>query len=52
MGRTLTGRSLSFDERKQISLLSGMESVREIARRLGRSPSTIPRELRRNADEV
>jgi IS30 family transposase len=33
-------------------LLRGKESVREIARRLGRSPSTISRELRRNADEV
>lgn len=51
-GRTLTGRSLSFAEREQISLLRGKESIREIARRLGRSPSTISRELRRNADAV
>jgi len=51
-GRILTGRTLSFDEREQISLLRGKESVREIARRLGRSPSTISRELRRNADAV
>ena len=51
-GRILTGRTLSFDEREQISLLRGKESVREIARRLGWSPSTISRELRRNADAV
>ena len=51
-GRTLTGRSLSFQERELISLWRGKESVREIARRLGRSPSTISRELRRNADKV
>ncbi|MFI2566800.1 helix-turn-helix domain-containing protein, partial [Paenarthrobacter sp. NPDC018779] len=42
-GRILTGRSLSFDEREQIALLRGKESVREIARRLDRSPSTISR---------
>ncbi|YCK81835.1 IS30 family transposase [Arthrobacter sp. D3-18] len=51
-GRTLTGRSLSFEERELISLWRGKESVREIARRLGRSPSTVSRELRRNADKV
>jgi len=51
-GRSLTGRSLSFEERELISLWRGKESVREIARRLGRSPSTISRELRRNADKV
>jgi IS30 family transposase len=45
-----SGRYLSFVEREEISLLraSGL-GVREIARRLGRSPSTISRELRRNA---
>jgi transposase, IS30 family len=50
-GRDLTGRYLSFAEREEIALASaGGESVRSIARRLGRSPSTVSRELRRNAD--
>jgi IS30 family transposase len=46
----LSGRYLSFAEREEIALLraSGC-GVREIARQLGRSPSTISRELRRNA---
>ena len=46
----LSGRYLSFPEREEIALLrvQGV-GVREIARRLGRSPSTISRELRRNA---
>jgi len=46
----LSGRYLSFGEREEIALLraQGM-GVREIARRLGRAPSTISRELRRNA---
>ncbi|WP_280686450.1 IS30 family transposase [Kitasatospora sp. MAA19] len=46
----LSGRYLSFAEREEISLLRAQDAgVREIARRLGRSPSTISRELRRNA---
>ena len=46
----LSGRYLSFVEREEIALLrAGGCGVREIARRLGRSPSTISRELRRNA---
>ena len=46
----LSGRYLSFAEREEIALLrAGGAGVREIARRLGRSPSTISRELRRNA---
>lgn len=46
----LSGRYLSFAEREEIAiLLAGGHGVREIARRLGRSPSTISRELRRNA---
>jgi IS30 family transposase len=46
----LSGRYLSFGEREEIALLrAGGAGVREIARRLGRSPSTISRELRRNA---
>ena len=45
-----TGRYLSFEEREEIALLhvQGL-GVRQIARRLGRDPSTISRELRRNA---
>ena len=46
----LSGRYLSFCEREEIALLRACGcGVREIARRLGRSPSTISRELRRNA---
>jgi IS30 family transposase len=46
----LSGRYLSFTEREEIALLKVQDlGVREIARRLGRSPSTISRELRRNA---
>jgi IS30 family transposase len=46
----LTGRYLSFPEREEIAVLKAQGTgVREIARRLGRNPSTISRELRRNA---
>lgn len=45
-----TGRYLSFAEREEIALLRAQEvGVREIARRVGRDPGTISRELRRNA---
>ncbi len=46
----LTDRYLSFSEREEIALLKvqGL-GVREIARAIGRDPSTISRELRRNA---
>jgi IS30 family transposase len=45
-----SGRYLSFAEREEIALLRVQEvGVRDIARRLGRDPSTISRELRRNA---
>jgi DNA-binding CsgD family transcriptional regulator len=47
-GRQLSGRPLSMSERESILALKGQYSVREIARRLGRSPSTISRELRRD----
>jgi IS30 family transposase len=45
-----SGRYLSFTEREEIALLRVQgHGVREIARRLGRAPSTLSRELRRNA---
>jgi len=46
----VTGRHLSFEEREEIALLTAQGAgVRQIARRVGRAPSTISRELRRNA---
>jgi hypothetical protein len=46
----LSGRFLSFEEREEIAVLHAQrQGAREIARRMGRSPSTISRELRRNA---
>jgi len=46
----LSGRYLSFAEREEIAILRARGcGVREIARRIGRSSSTISRELRRNA---
>jgi len=43
-------RYLSFAEREEIAILHAQRvGVREIARRLGRSASTISREVRRNA---
>ena len=46
----LTGRFLSFVEPEEIAVLNSEGlGVREIARRVGRDPSTISRELRRNA---
>jgi IS30 family transposase len=46
----LSGRYLSFEEREEIALLRARSlGVRGIARQLGRSPSTMSRELRRNA---
>ena len=45
-----SGRYLSFAEREEISLLHAQQlGVREIAWRPERTPSTISRELRRNA---
>jgi transposase, IS30 family len=48
--REISSRFLSLDERIEIADLhhAGV-GVREIARRVGRAPSTISRELRRNA---
>jgi len=46
----VAGRYLSFAEREEIALLRAQEvGMREIARRIGRSPSTVSRELTRNA---
>jgi DNA-binding CsgD family transcriptional regulator len=48
--KPLSGRSLSFAEREEIAIWRAQRhGVREIARRLKRAPSTISRELRRNA---
>ena len=45
-----TGRYLSLDEREEIAILHERKlGVRAIARHVGRDPSTISRELRRNA---
>ena len=52
-GRNLQGRYLSFAEREEIALARAAgESMRSIAERLGRSPSTISRELGRNVDRA
>lgn len=49
--RQISSRYLSQEERiKLADLHHAKVGVREIARRLGRSPSTISRELRRNAN--
>ena len=46
----VSGRYLSFGEREEIALLRVKgDGVRSIARQIGRSPSTVSRELRRNA---
>jgi len=46
----LSGRYLSLAEREEIAILKATGfGVREIARQVGRAPSTISRELRRNA---
>ena len=52
-GRDLKGRCLTFCEREEIAVArAGGESMRSIAGRLGRSPSTVSRELSRNADRA
>lgn len=44
-------RYLSFAEREELALLNAQGlAVREMARRMGRCPSTVSRELRRNAE--
>jgi Helix-turn-helix domain len=50
-GRNLKGRCLTFAEREEIALgLAADESLRSIAARLGRSASTISREVARHSD--
>jgi IS30 family transposase len=45
-----SSRYLSFAEREEIAMLKAQDhGVREIARRIGRDPATVSRELRRNA---
>ncbi len=47
---SVSGRYLSFAEREDIAIWHAQKvDGREIARRLGRSASTVSRELRRNA---
>jgi transposase, IS30 family len=49
-GHGLQGRYLSFGEREELALgRAAGESIRATAVRLGRSPSTISRELARNS---
>jgi IS30 family transposase len=46
----VSGRYLSFADREEIAIWHAQHlGVREIARRVGRDPSTVCRELRRNA---
>jgi IS30 family transposase len=50
LAASVSERYLAFSEREDIAVWRGRGvGVREIARRLGRAPSTISRELRRNA---
>jgi IS30 family transposase len=49
--REISAWFLSQDERIEIAdLCHAGPSIRQIARQVGRAPSTISRELRRNAD--
>jgi len=50
-GRDLKGRCLTFAEREEIAIAhAGGQGVRQIALGLGRSPSTVCRELQRNVE--
>ena len=50
-GRDLKGRCLTFAEREEIAMAHAAgHGVRQIAHSLGRSPSTICRELQRNVE--
>ena len=49
--RTISARFLSEDERVAIAdMLAAGQSLRRIAASLGRAPSTVGREVRRNGD--
>lgn len=49
----LSGRYLSFSEREEIAILHAQGAgVRQIARAIGRDPSTVSRELRRTPPRV
>lgn len=51
-GRNLKGRCLTLAQREEIAVGRARgDSVRVIAASIGRSPSTVSRELRRNLDE-
>lgn len=50
MSKPVSDRYLSFAEREEIGILRAQDlGVREIARRVDGSPSTVSRELNRNA---
>jgi IS30 family transposase len=50
-GRGLLGRCLTFTEREEIAIARARgQGIRQIANSLGRSPSTISRELQRNVE--
>jgi DNA-binding CsgD family transcriptional regulator len=50
-GRNLKGRCLTLAQREEIALGRARgDSIRAIAAIIGRSPATVSRELRRNAD--
>ena len=50
-GRDLKGRCLTLPQREEIGLGRARgESIRAIAEAIGRAPSTVSRELRRNTD--
>ena len=52
-GRNLRGRCLTLAQREEIALGRARgDSIRIIAAIIGRSPSTVSRELRRNADRL
>ena len=50
-GRNLKGRCLTLAQREEIAIgRAGGDSIRRIASAIGRAPSTVSRELRRNLD--
>ena len=52
-GRNLKGRCLTLSQREEIAVGRARgDTVRAIAARIGRAPSTVSRELRRNSDRM